>query len=235
MILLILFLLFQSTPASCETLPDWFIPLRDAVYEQKLSTAQIELLYREVSSKAKSVLSGAEQQIMLSRCEYFMGRAYSSEEKKAEAIKHFNEGIKYAENAMKVKESAQAWVMQAENISQSCLVQPTSYAIANGLKVEKYSKNAIVINPRYAAAQIMVAARWVFAPSPLHNYPRAIQMLTDIINNSDMEKDDKFNVYMAMGYVYLKQKNNVNANLWFAKASEIYPSNKYLQSLTEGI
>jgi len=231
MILCILLFLFSGVIAVCESLPQWLIPLRDAVYEQKLTAAEIEPLYREVSSTTKNSLSGAEQLIMLSRCEYYMGRVYLIEEKKSEAIKHFDEGIKFAESAMKIKESAAAWVMQAENISQSCVVRPASYAVANGLKIEKYSKNALAINPRYAAAQLMIAARWAYAPPPFNNYARAIQMLTDIMNNYDMDKDDEFNAYLASGYVYLQQNNNSKAAEWFAKASVIYPENKFLLSL----
>jgi len=231
MVFLVIIFLFLSLPAAAETLPEWFIPLREAIYEQKLTASEIEPIYREVSSKARTTLFGAEQLIMLSRCEYMMGRAYALEEKNNEARRHYDEGIKYAENAMKIKESAEAWVMMAENISQSCTVRPTSYAMTNGLKVEKYSKNALEINKRNAAAQYLIAARWVYAPSPFHNYNRGIQMLTDIQNNSDMEKDDRFNVYLSLGYVYMQQKNNTQARIWFNRASEVYPTNKYVQSL----
>jgi tetratricopeptide (TPR) repeat protein len=233
MILLAIFLLLAGIPASGEILPDWFIPLREAIYEQKLTANEIEPLYREIHERTRSSLSGDAQLIMLSRCEYMMGRAYAYEEKKDEAAKHYNEGINYAQGAMKLQESAEAWVLLAENISQNCVVRPVSYAMANGLKVERYAKNALNINSRNAAAQLLIAVRWVYAPSPLHNYNRGIQMLTEIQNNSDMEKDDRFNLYLAAGYGYMQQKNNTQARLWFSKASEIYPTNKFLKSLIE--
>jgi len=224
-------LLLTGVPASSDVLPDWFIPLRDAVYEQKLTANEIKPLYSEISAKAKNSLSGAEQYIMLSRCEYMMGRAYAYEEKKEEARIHYDEGINYAERALKLRESAEAWVMLAENISQSCIVRPASYAMANGLKIERYSKNALEIDGKNAAAQLLIAVRWVYAPTPFHNYNRGIQMLSDLRNNSVMEKDDEFNAYLATGYGYMQQKNSTQARLWLLRALEIYPTNKYAQSL----
>jgi tetratricopeptide (TPR) repeat protein len=233
MVLLAISFLLTISPVSGETLPDWFLPLRDAIYEQKLTAKEVEPIYNEVCARARNSLSGSSQYIMLSRCEYMMGRAYAYEEKKEDAVKHYNEGINYAQGAMKLQESAEAWVMLAENISQNCTVRPVSYAMANGLKVEKYAKNALDINGRNAAARLLIAVRWVYAPTPFHNYNRGIQMLTEIQNNSDMEKDDRFNAFLATGYGYIQQKNNIQAHLWLSRAAEIYPTNKFLQSLIE--
>jgi len=235
MVVLIMFLLFSSVPASGETLPEWFIPLREAIYEQKLKADEIVPIYQQISDRARNSLSGSSQYIMLSRCEYMMGRAYQFEDKKSEAAAHYSEGINYAERALQIQESAEAWVMMAENISQSCVVRTTSYAIANGLKVEQYAKKALAIDSKNAAAQILIAARWVYAPSPFHNYKKGIEMLNAIPNESVMEKDDTFNVYSALGYVYIQQKNNSQARSWLVKSLEIYPTNKYVQSLLAGL
>jgi tetratricopeptide (TPR) repeat protein len=235
MILLSLFLLLGGVPVSGETLPEWFIPLREAIYEQQLTADEIEPMYREISDRARSSLSGATRYLILSRCEYMMGRAYQYEERKNEAIVRYDEGIRMAERAMEIQESAEAWVMLAENLSQSCAVRPASYAMANGLKVERYAKNALAIDSRNAAAQYMIAARWVYAPVPLHNYNRGIQMLSAIPNESDMEKDDMFNVYSAIGYTYKQRRNNAEAKVWLLKSLEIYPTNKYAQSLLAGL
>jgi len=234
MVLFSLFLFLAGVPASGETLPEWF-PLREAVYEQQLTADEIEPMYREISSQARSLLSGAARYLTLSRCEYMMGRAYQYEERKNEAMARYDEGIRMAERAMEMQESAEAWVMLAENISQSCVVRPASYAIANGLKVERYAKNALAIDSRNAAAQIMIAVRWVYAPAPFHNYNRGIEMLTAISNGSDMEKDDTFNVYLAIGYAYIQRKNNAQARIWLSRALEIYPTNKFAQSLLAGL
>jgi tetratricopeptide (TPR) repeat protein len=230
MLLLALFL-FINTWAFSEALPDWFIPLREAVYEQQLSADEILSLYQRVSAEANTSLSADALYIMLSRCEYMMGRAYQFEERKQEAALRYAEGINWAEKALEERASAEAWQMLAENISQSCAVRGTAYAMANGLKVERYAKNALALNSRNAAAQYMIAARWVFAPSPFHNYRRGIEMMTAILENGDMGKDDRFNVNLAIGYAYVQQKKYSDARPWLVRALEIYPTHKYAKEL----
>jgi tetratricopeptide (TPR) repeat protein len=231
MILLIFLCLFTGANAAAETLPEWFIPLREAIYEQQLTADEIVPLYSEILNKAKTALSGDSQYIILSRGEYMMGRAYQYEDNKNEAIKHYDEGIKWAEKALEIRESAEAWVILAENISQSCAVRPASYAMANGLKVEKYAKKALAIDSKNAAAQYMIAARWVYAPAPFNNYNKGIELLNAIPDSSNMEKDDMFNVYSSLCYVYVQRKNSAQARQWYSKANEIYPTNKYLKTL----
>jgi tetratricopeptide (TPR) repeat protein len=234
MVLLVLLMLFQ-TPLSAQTLPEWYIPLREAVYEQQLTANEIAPMYREISARTRTSLSGAPQLIMLSRCEYMMGRAYLYEERKDEAAARFSDGMDYAQRALNIRESAEAWVMLAENLSQSCVVRSVAFAMANGLNVEKYSKNALAINSRNAAASIMIASRWIYAPSPFHNYRRGIDMMSAIINECDMEKDDMFNVYSGIGYAYVQMRNSAQARTWLTRALEIYPTNRYVQNLRAGL
>jgi tetratricopeptide (TPR) repeat protein len=194
----------------------------------------VDPLYRNALAKAQETLTGRELYIMLSRCEYLMGRAYQYEERKAEAIARYDQGISWAERAQEEGAGTEGWQLLAENISQSCVVRPVSYALANGLKVESYSKKALAENPRNAAAQIMIASRWIYAPAPFHNYRRGIRMMEEIPSASDPEKEDLFNVYSAIGYAYVQQKKPGDARPWLLKALEIYPTNKYVQSLLNG-
>ncbi|MDR2028727.1 MAG: tetratricopeptide repeat protein [Treponema sp.] len=216
-----------------DPLPDFYIPLRDAVYEQNLKADEIAPLYRATKARAEQSLAGVERFLVLSRCEYMMGRAYQYEERKDEAATRYTEGIAWAEKALDAGAGAQGWQMLAENISQSCAVRPVSYAMANGLKVERYAKNALELEARNAAAQYMLAARWVYAPSPFNNYKKGIQMMGDILNNGDLQRDDLFNVYSAIGYAYFQQKKHTEARPWFLKSLEVYPTNKHVRDLLE--
>jgi tetratricopeptide (TPR) repeat protein len=227
------FFLFLLPLTGVFSYPDYFLLLRDAVYAQELSADAIAPLYRDALEKARESLAGHELYTMLSRCEYMMGRAYQYEERKDEAAARYAEGIVWAERALEAGESTTSWQMLAENISQSCAVKPVSYAMANGLKVEKYAKNALKLDSRNAAALYMMAARWVFAPSPFNNYKKGIQMMEDIIIQGNMEQDDRFNVYSAIGYAYYQQKRYAEARPWFLKSLEIYPTNKYVRGLLE--
>jgi tetratricopeptide (TPR) repeat protein len=213
--------------------PGYFLSLRDAVYAQELRADEIVSLYREALEEARGSLAGSELYTMLSRCEYMMGRAYQYEERKDEAAARYTEGMAWAEKVLEAGESAAAWQMLAENISQSCAVRTVSYALTNGLKVERYAKNALELDPRNAAALYMAAARWVFAPPPFNNYKKGIEMMEDIISHGNMEQDDRFNVYSAIGYAYFQQKKYAEARPWFLKSLELYPTNKYVKGLLE--
>ena len=231
--MLVLFL-----PAFCvglwaENLPEWLIPLREAVYEQKLDADNIKPLYLAAKNAANENCSGAVLDLALSRCEYFMGRVFQYYKRNDEAFARYQEGLKLAEKAVTAAPSAEAWVMRAENLSQSCAVGTVAYAMSNGLNVEKFAKNALALNSRNAAAQYLVAARWVFAPAPLNNIKKGIEMMTDILDKGDMEKDDRFNVNSAIGYAYVQQKKYADARPWLLKSLEIYPSNKYAAELLE--
>ena len=227
-----LFFLFLACAGLwAETLPEWMLPLREAVYEQQLNAEQIRPLYTQVKAQAQAQLSGAALDLALSRCEYFMGRAYHYYKQNNEALTHYTEGIRLAERALAAEPSSEAWLMRAENLSQSCAVSSVSFALSNGLNVEKFAKNALALNSRNAAAQYIVAARWVFAPAPFYNHRRGIEMMTAIPNNSDMDKDDRFNVYLAIGYAYVQQRKYNDARPWLLRSLEIYPTNKYVAEL----
>ena len=224
-------MLIGSIGLWAESLPQWMISLREAIYEQHLSAQEIRPLYMEAKAQAQAQLSGTALNLALSRCEYFMGRAYHYNKQNSEAFAHYTEGTRFAEQALAAEPSSEAWLMRAENLSQSCAVGSVSFALANGLSVERFAKNALALNSRNAAAQIIVASRWVYAPAPFHNHRRGIEMMMAIPNNSDMEKDDHFNVFIAIGYAYLQQRKYDDARPWLLRAQEIYPTNKYVVEL----
>jgi len=220
-----------------DELPDWFTPLRDAIYSQILSSQELTSFYNTARQRAGQELSGAELSVMLSRCEYMMGRSLLYEGKKEDAGIYFQRGLNLAQESVDKKASPEGWQMMAENISQLCTVRSTAFVMANGTKVEKYSKNALGLDAGNTACQFMIAARWVYAPAPFYNYKKGIQMLQDILTNYDnrLYKDDRFNVYSSLGYVYKLQKKNDDAKTWFLKALDVYPDNKYVKSLLAGL
>ena len=225
-------------------LPDWYIPLRDAIYEQKLNADGVAPLYRAAKQRAEQTLSGSGLQLMLSRCEYMMGRALQYDERKREAADCYARGIDFAQkgldsagDAALSANSAGLYQMLAENISQSCAVRSTAWVMANGLKVEEYSKKALEADPENIAALYMIAARWVFAPSPFNDLKKGLTMMQAIANDHRERRspvdsdDDRFNVYSAIGYAFYQQKKYGEAKQWFDKALLVYPSNKYVGEL----
>ena len=221
----------QKSPAVVTTIPEWLIPLREAVYEQKLTSAEIKPIYNEAKTASQNNAQGTALDAALSRCEYYMGRALLYEKLGEEARVHFVEGMRLGEKAVAEKPGAEAWLILTENLSQNCGIGPWTYAVKYGLDVEKFAKNALTFNSRNAAAQYIIAARWVFAPAPFNNIKKGIEMMDEIFTNADMDKDDIFNTNIAIGYAYIHQKKHSDARPWIQKALEIYPTNKYAAEL----
>jgi len=54
-------------------------------------------------------------------------------------------------------------------------------------------------------------------------------ILADFDNR--LHKDDRFNVYSAIGYAYYQQKKYGDAKPWLIKSLEVYPDNKFVKKL----
>jgi tetratricopeptide (TPR) repeat protein len=215
-----------------EAPPDWFLPLRDAVYEQTLTSAGVFPIYTSTKQQTERMFSGAELDAMLSHCEYLMARVYQYEQQNKEALNHYEKGIELAEQSIKQKPTALAYQMLASNISQICMLKSEAWVMLNGLKVESNAKKALQIDPKNAACQYMIAARWVFAPGILGNPERGIREMTAILNGDfEVQKDDLFNVWSAIGHGYTRQKKYKDALYWLEKSLEVYPTNSYVKGV----
>jgi tetratricopeptide (TPR) repeat protein len=217
-----------------DTLPEWQLALREAVFGHTLSADGMRSLYVQATEAAKQNLAGASLDLSLSRIELLMGRALLDEERNEDARPHFAEGLRLARRAQEAVNSAEAWVLMAENISRLCQIGPLAFTVANGLNVERWAKNALVIDSRNAAAQRLIASRWVFAPGILGNPRRGVEMMKAILEDGDMGRDDRFNVYSAIGYGYLQMRRPADARPWLLQALELYPANRFVNGLLAG-
>ena len=233
--ILILFLLLNVCPSllQAESIHEWLIPLRDAIYEQKLNVNQVRPLYQAAKKKANDTLSGADLNAALSRCEYFMGRALHFEKQNDSAISHYSEGMNLAKKAISEKPSCEAWLILGENLSQSCSLRSWAFTLANGLDVGRHAEKALGFNKRNAAAQYLIAARWVYAPAAFADVPKGLEMMKKILVDGDPNKDDLFNVYYSIGYAYIQLKKLPEARPWIMQSLKTYPSNKAAQELLD--
>ena len=222
--------LSAQTPVIIED-PDWLIPLRDAVYEQQLTANQIRPLYTAATAAAQERYSGTALDIALSRSEFYIGKVLQEEERDEEARSHFNEGMRLAIRALEASPSSDSWTLRAHHLAQLCSLGPWSFTVANGLDVGRFAERALEFNSRNATARHIIAARWIFAPSPFSNIRRGIQMLEDTLANADLTKEDLFSVYSSIGYGYVQQRRFDDARPWLLKALEIYPTSKYASDL----
>jgi tetratricopeptide (TPR) repeat protein len=215
-------------------LPDWYTRLRDAAYEHRLTSGEVLGIFETAKRRAMEV-GEAERYVLLARCEFMMGRVFLFEERKEEAGDCFERGIRYAQSALEREESAQGWQMLAENFSWSCMVKPVSWVLANGGKVEKYARNALTLDSGNTAALYLIASRYVYAPAPFSNFKKGIDMMRAILEEFDarLDRDDRFNVWYAIGYAYVQQKNYRAALPWLEKSLAVYPTNKFAGNLAE--
>ncbi|MCL1992446.1 MAG: hypothetical protein FWG66_05825 [Spirochaetes bacterium] len=233
LIFTLIFFAGLSSGIHAANLPPWFVSLREAVYGQQLTANQIEPMAREAAARANAELSGSDLFVMLSRIEFMMGRAYQNDERNRDAANRYSEGLRWAERALQEGPSAEAWEMMSVNIAQSSVVRSTLFAMTNGLRVERYARNALAINSRNATAQHMIAGRWVFAPAPFNNLERGLDMMKAILSESDMDDHERFNTYAAIGFAYVQMRRPQEARPWVARALEIYPTNKFALSLLD--
>lgn len=214
-----------------------YIALRDAMYNNQYSADGLLPLYDVAVATAKEKFSEDTLLVALSRCEYIMGRAYSYEENKDAAGARYDAGDKFAEQALDIRESATAHLMRGENISQNCSVKPVSYALSHGTKIAGLAKKVLKLDEKYGAAMYLQTAQHIYAPSPFHNHKKGIREMQEILEDSSvrLEKDDMFNLISAIGYGYLQQEKIDEARTWLLKALEVYPGNKYVQSLLKDL
>lgn len=239
-LLTIMALLMPSVFAEVNThdiLWDEYIVLRDSMYNGEYTADGLLPLYDEAVAAAKVHFSDDALLVALSRCEYIMGRAYSYEENKDAAGDRYDAGDAYAEQALDIRESATAHLMRGENISQNCSVKPVSYALTHGTKVGGLAKKVLKLDENYGAAMYLQSAQNIYAPSPFHNHKKGIKQMQEILNDSSVRlgKDDIFNLTSAIGYGFMQRKEVDSAREWFQKALEVYPGNKYVQSLLQDL
>jgi len=227
---IVCFLAF-SAGLGAEILPEWMIPLRDAVYEQTLSVNGFDSVYQAAKTTAKENYTGIELDLALSRCEYLMGRFLQDLELDDEARVHFFEGMRLAEKVLQEAPGAEPWVLRTMSLAQACSLGPWTYTIRNGLDVERFAKRALSFDKENVDAIYHIASRWVYAPVPFNNLRRGIEMMQSLLGNSGMQKDNFFNVYVSIGFAYVRQRKYDEARPWLLRAQEIYPSNKFVTEL----
>ncbi len=211
--------------------------LRDTMYNDALNHEAVLVEYDKAVSEIETSLTGYDLYVALSRCEYYVGRSYFYGEKNDLAGERYDKGLEYAQKALDIREDEEALLMYAENLSQNCAVKPTSYAIANGLRIGGYAKDALKINEKNGAALYLLSAQHIYAPSPFHNHRKGIKEMNEILElpNVVIEKDDNFNLTSAIAYGHIERKEYDEALPWIEKALKVYPNNFFALDLKQQI
>jgi tetratricopeptide (TPR) repeat protein len=233
-LILLLLTFFSISGMSVETIPEWFLPFMDAVYEQTQSDTQITPMYKETKQRILQSYSGYRLYIVLSQCEYTMGMFFQFEGQNNEAAAFYEKGIDWAEKSLAENPSSEGYQMLAVNIALSCRVKPLSYILANGRDIVRYAKKALELDPENIVAQYLMAVQYIYAPAIFSNVRKGLQMLEEIsAHNSltipQLSKEYRFNLYSSMAFAYNKLKNQEETRLWLNKALDVYPTNRYAE------
>ena len=175
--------------------------------------------------------SSLNKNIEKSKCDYLMGLFYMDLENKDKAINYFQSSMDLAEKENQIKETAQGYLAYAESLAQICTLKPTSYLIANGLKVGTIAKKALILDNRLGAARYLVCSIIAYGPVPFRNFSKAERIYLEILENDNLDEEDCFNIYVSLGYIHYQKKEYTEADKWFNLAAKIYPYNKFLQSM----
>ncbi|MDR0910325.1 MAG: hypothetical protein LBM77_11240 [Spirochaetaceae bacterium] len=235
-VLLISFLLAPLVFAQYnDTLPSYLADLRDAAYGQGAEAAELLSNYNAAVTGISKDYDDVAELNYLAQCEYLTGIGYNIMGDEDNATVHFQKGYDIAQKSLDIKETAEGWATQSDNLGGLCGTKGASYQLLHGYDVIKFSNNALELDPRNAGAQYMIAASWIYAPAIHRNFNTGIDYLNTMLTKSDMDKHDYFDACTAMAYCYLQKKDIDNAKQWLAKAQALYPQNAVVKELEKEI
>ena len=227
-------LLLLPLAIHAQVFPDSFTLFRDTVYLQNRSLPETTHLYTAAKQDIERYCTGTEFYLALSRCEYLMGMSFTVEGRNSEAAMHFEQGIVWAEESLKLYPTSEGYRLLGTNISFLCEVR-RSYGLRNFGKIEENAKKALELDPHNLVAQYLFAAQYVAAPWPLSNVRRGLALLEEITrqNYLTMDKEDQFNLYLMLEAANRKQRNHEEAQFWHERGAALYPTNNFIGLLVK--
>ena len=222
-------LLAAQVPApGTVTYPDSYYAFRDTMFNsQGVSAQQFRSDYGSVVQEVKSTTSGVEQEVIVARCDYVLGRAYRYLGMNKEAGECFDRAIETCKSLLKKQELAEAYVVYADAVSQNCSIRSKVYAMAQGPKIKSMAKKALALDPAYGAAKYLENSQNIFTPEPFCDIDEGMKVLDQLLDTDQfrMDKADRYSALSARAYGYLQRGMKEEARYWYGKALEIYPGN----------
>lgn len=210
------------------TYPESYYTFRDNMLNSDGMTAQeFEDEYLAVIKEIMDTKSGLEEEVLLARCDYVLGRAYRYLSMDKEAIECFDRAIDTCKAILKKEEMVEAYIVYADAVSQNCSIKPKTYAMTQGGKIKSMAKKALKLDPTNGTAKYLENSQNIFTPAPFNNYKEGMKVLDSLLDTDQyrMDKSDQYSALSARAYGYLQQDMNEEALYWYNKALEIYPKN----------
>jgi tetratricopeptide (TPR) repeat protein len=202
--------------------------LRDGMYND-LPLEAAQSLFRSARQQLDVAgLPYGRDSLWRSRIEYLIARAFQSSGQKNTAIRHYECGLAFADQAVASGLEAEGWHLKGEHLGQLCLLKDVSFLVSNGNKVRESVRRALSLDPANVSCQILLAADKIYSPRIFGGDALAgIELMQQALRMGAVEKDDLFNIYSGIGAAYLKLHDYEAAKAWFGKALQIYPNNCY--------
>lgn len=208
--------------------PESYYTFRDNMLNSEGITAEeFEDEYLLIIKEIMNTTTGLEQEVLLARCDYVLGRAYRYLSMNKKAAECFDRAIETCEKILKMEEMVEAYVVYADSVSQNCAVKSKGYAMMQGSKIKSMAKKALKLDPTYGAAKYLENSQNIFTPAPFNNYEEGMKVLDTLLDTNQfrMDKSDRYSALSARAYGYLQQGMKEEALYWYNKALEIYPRN----------
>jgi len=250
-IITLLFIFISSSAFGKEEYYRQYEHFRDIVYLQNVTIPEMREFYLKTVKIVKSTtLNEKKKYTLLAQIESLMGtyfqlataenykvmvdvtqfnpkKGYNALKYTKEATYHFTRSVKLSNRAMKKGEFSAALAIRSNSAGQLCILKGLFYTLTHGLGVLGDSSKARKLDKSNVKAMVLYASTKAYPPPIYFGNPKyAIKILNNILKMKNIEKDDYFNIYLALGLSYAKQKKNVQSLYWLKRALKIYPTNK---------
>ncbi|MBD3393955.1 MAG: hypothetical protein GF418_17605 [Chitinivibrionales bacterium] len=209
--------------------------LCDAVFDYD-SIAEVRNLYDKARSAARRGTEGqSERNLLLARIEYLRGRAAQNRREPKNAERFLVSALQCVDSSIAIAPSSHAYRLKAEivgQLSEAYLRQGKLISVVRAYReVKRLARKALRLNPRSGKALIVLGWAELVRPAPQRrNIRAAMRLFEKALRMPDLERDNRYSIFLGMGVAHNKLKNSSAARSWFDKALEVYPDNKFAAS-----
>lgn len=224
----------------------------DSVYLQEKNDSELRADY-------ELLLPTLTEPYQIATLHYYMARAYQSFDtveicldhnramRKGKFISLFDfysereNSVLFYEMALEMVESQVVneakWIaLKADVISQLCLLKSLGYTMGNGLKVEKFAREALKLDPIDVVAQLLIASSKIYPPPIYFGSPKkALSLLDNLQLPDEITNENKFNIALGYGYTYGRLGRIKEALAQIDVALAVYPTNYFALAVRQMI
>ena len=260
LLLMLSFGLSAGTTGSASDAGTLVNAFRDAMYLQQIDDAALYRLYRITMADLVD-LNLDERELLFRKSEtaFYMARGYQSLDSIQDVINQdddlrrgkfkrmqksydnlddivrlFEESLALSEVYLAGGRDARGVQLYAECLGQLSTLKSLGYLMSHGPKVQPLAEEAIELDPNEIKAHLLVASRYVYSPGIWGGDPdKGIAMLEDIGRMNGLDREDKHDINVGIGFAHTMAKRWDEAIPYFQKAQDIYPGNVYSAAMIQ--